>query len=122
MLWDVDDRRARGLGDQIAGNVRRAVGEGTLVAGERLPPATELAEALGVNSNTVLAAYRRLREEGLLEFRRGRGVRVRHDATVAAMVHDAARHLLEVGRTHGYRDDELAELVTNLGIEERRRG
>ncbi len=122
MLWDVDPGRVRGLGDQIAGNVRRAVGEGALVAGERLPPATELAEALGVNSNTVLAAYRRLREEGVLEFRRGRGVRVRHDATVAAMVHDAARHLLEVGRTHGYSDGELSELLTRIGSEGRRRG
>ncbi len=73
-----------------------------------------------MKSNTVFAAFRRLREEGVLELRRGRGVRVRHDATVAAMVHDAARHLLEVGRTHGYSDDELSELLTRICSEERR--
>ena len=44
--------------------------------GERSPPAKDLAAVLGVNTNTVLRSLRVLRDEGLLEFRRGRGVSV----------------------------------------------
>ena len=72
MLWTVDPASRLPLQEQIAGCVRRAVAEGLLAVGEQLPPASELAEALAVDRNTVLAAYRRLRDDGVLEFRRGR--------------------------------------------------
>ena len=60
----------------MAGEIRRAIAEGEAGSGERLPPAKDLAAILGVNANTVLRALRLLRDEGLLEFRRGRGVSV----------------------------------------------
>src|SRR5579862_360522 len=63
------------LHEQAAAEIRRAIAEGQARAGERLPPAVDLAAVLGVNRNTVLRALRLLRDEGLLEFRRGRGVR-----------------------------------------------
>ena len=56
--------------------MRGGIASGSLVPGKQLPPAAELAEALSVDRNTVLAAYRQLRADGLLEFRRGRGARV----------------------------------------------
>jgi DNA-binding transcriptional regulator YhcF (GntR family) len=114
MLWTIDPARAQPLHEQIAANVRRAVADGTLRAGERLPSAQELAGVLQVNANTVLAAYRRLREENLLEFRRGRGVRVRGDAVARASVNDCAHQLLAVGRQHGYDAHELANLLVTL--------
>jgi hypothetical protein len=43
-----------------------------------------------------LAAYRSLRDEGLLEFRQGRGVRVRGAVTGQAAVAHGAQHLIEV--------------------------
>ena len=69
---DPADRTA--LHQQAAAQIRRAIAEGQVAPGERLPPAGDLAAVLGVNRNTVLRALRLLREEGLLEFRRGRGI------------------------------------------------
>jgi DNA-binding transcriptional regulator YhcF (GntR family) len=110
MLWHIDPD-AGGLGAQIAANVRRAVIEGTLSDGDRLPTAADLAGVLGVNANTVLAAYRALREEGVLEFRRGRGVTVRAHNVGRSVVSEAVRGLLEVGRKYGYTARELSEMV-----------
>ena len=66
----------------MAACVVRSVHAGELAVGEQLPPATELAAALSVDRNTVLAAYRQLREAGILEFRRGRGARIAATAKV----------------------------------------
>ncbi|MFJ3641043.1 aminotransferase class I/II-fold pyridoxal phosphate-dependent enzyme [Streptomyces sp. NPDC090108] len=62
---------------EIAASVERAVGAGELTPGQLLPPMRELAEALGVNPNTVAAAYRTLRERGVIETAGRRGSRVR---------------------------------------------
>ncbi|MGC0381345.1 DNA-binding transcriptional MocR family regulator [Streptomyces sp. SAI-129] len=57
--------------------MERAVGSGELRPGQPLPPMRELAERLGVNPNTVAAAYRTLRERGVIETAGRRGSRVR---------------------------------------------
>lgn len=54
--------------------IRRAIAEGQALLGERLPPGPDLATVLGIKRNTVLRARRLLRDEGLLEFRRGHGI------------------------------------------------
>lgn len=53
------------------------MGSGGLEPGELLPPMRELAVELGVNPNTVAAAYRILRERGVIETAGRRGSRVR---------------------------------------------
>ncbi|MFD8813002.1 aminotransferase class I/II-fold pyridoxal phosphate-dependent enzyme [Streptomyces sp. NPDC059627] len=62
---------------EIAASVERAVGSGELEPGQLLPPMRELASRLGVNPNTVAAAYRTLRERGVIETAGRRGSRVR---------------------------------------------
>ncbi|MET8954893.1 aminotransferase class I/II-fold pyridoxal phosphate-dependent enzyme [Streptomyces sp. NPDC004393] len=62
---------------EIAASVERAVGSGDLEPGQLLPPLRELAGELGVNPNTVAAAYRVLRERGVIETAGRRGSRVR---------------------------------------------
>lgn len=53
------------------------MGSGDLTPGQLLPPMRELAERLGVNPNTVAAAYRTLRERGVIETAGRRGSRIR---------------------------------------------
>ncbi|WP_029384123.1 aminotransferase class I/II-fold pyridoxal phosphate-dependent enzyme [Streptomyces leeuwenhoekii] len=62
---------------EISASVERAVACGELEPGRPLPPMRELAERLGVNPNTVAAAYRTLRERGVIETAGRRGSRVR---------------------------------------------
>ncbi|MEU6551844.1 aminotransferase class I/II-fold pyridoxal phosphate-dependent enzyme [Streptomyces sp. NPDC046915] len=62
---------------EIAASIESAVGAGTLEPGQLLPPMRELAVRLGVNPNTVAAAYRTLRERGVIETAGRRGSRIR---------------------------------------------
>lgn len=62
---------------EIAASVEAGVGSGALAPGALLPPMRELAGVLGVNPNTVAAAYRTLRERGVIETDGRRGSRVR---------------------------------------------
>jgi DNA-binding transcriptional MocR family regulator len=64
--------------ESIAVNVEEAISHGTLAPGDALPPIRELAGRLGVNANTVAAAYRLLRDRGAVETAGRRGTRVRH--------------------------------------------
>src|SRR5271170_6076415 len=72
----IDPAEPTPIFEQVAAEIRRAIAEGEAKAGERMPLAKDLATVLGVNTNTVLRALRILRDEGLLEFRRGRGITV----------------------------------------------
>lgn len=101
------------LYEQVAGELRRAIADGEAKSGERLPPAKDLAAVLGVNTNTVLRSLRLLRDEGLLEFRRGRGVTVAGTPARGAVV-AGARELVALARRHGYRVDELLEIVESV--------
>jgi GntR family transcriptional regulator len=110
----VDRREATDLHEQVAAEIRRAIADGEARPGERLPPAKDLAAVLGVNTNTVLRALRDLREEGLLDFRRGRGVTVagtpQHGAVVVR-----AKELVRFARQQGYRLDELIRIIEDAG-------
>ena len=61
---------------QISTGVRELILSGKLPEGFRLPPERRLAEALGVNRSTVLAAYRELKADALVDSHVGRGTSV----------------------------------------------
>ena len=102
------------LHEQVAAEIRRAIADREAKPGERLPPAKDFAAVLGVNTNTVLRALRQLRDEGLLEFRRGRGVTVTATAERGAVVAQA-RDLVQFARRQGYNVSELVEIIENVG-------
>ena len=102
------------LYEQVAGELRRAIATGEAKPGERLPPAKDLAAVLDVNTNTVLRALRVLRDEGLLEFRRGRGISVAGTPEQGAVI-ARAKELIDFARLQGYRPDELARIIKQLG-------
>ena len=108
---EIDPARSTPLHEQVAAEIRGALAKGECRPGERLPPARDLAAVLGVNRNTVLRALRDLRDDGLLEFRRGRGVTVTDTAVDRSAVLEKARELVDLAHHYGFRREELVELV-----------
>ncbi|MFD5071220.1 GntR family transcriptional regulator, partial [Streptomyces sp. NPDC058369] len=94
------------------GGGRGAAPPGAAAPGERLPAARVLAESLGVNVHTVLRGYQRLREEGLIELRRGRGAAVADGASPhRARLLERIRETVGEARGLGLTSDELLALV-----------
>jgi GntR family transcriptional regulator len=111
---EIDPASSVALHEQVAAALRRALADGEAISGDRLPPARDLAAVLGVNANTVLRALRTLREEGLVEFRRGRGVTVTGVAQPRSAIVAKARELVELARQHGFRPDEVTEIIRQV--------
>jgi DNA-binding transcriptional regulator YhcF (GntR family) len=111
MLIRIDPGDPRPLYEQIELQVRAAIGDGQLVAGERLPPARELAEDIGVNVHTVLRAYGSLRDAGLLELRPRRGAVVAAASPPRQQLAAMARGLIDQAREHGLSSAEIVDLI-----------
>jgi GntR family transcriptional regulator len=109
----IDRQEPTDLFEQVAAEIRRAIADGEAKPGERLPPARDLAAVLGVNTNTVLRSLRLLRDEGLLEFRRGRGIHVAGTPEQGAVT-ARARDLVRFARRQGYRTEELIRIIENV--------
>ena len=74
---------------QIADSIRSALREGRLAPGFRLPPSRDLARHLGVNRNTVVAAYDALASAGVVESHTGRGTFLAHAAPLPGRAPEA---------------------------------
>jgi DNA-binding transcriptional regulator YhcF (GntR family) len=61
------------LGTQLAWQIQALVVNGRLRPGEQLPSVRRLADAAGVNVNTVRSVYERLEGEGFVSTQHGRG-------------------------------------------------
>ena len=112
MLIRVDPASPLPIFAQIAAAVRRELLEGRLVSGDRLPAAKDVARSLDVNLHTVLRAYQELRDEGLVDLRRGRGAVVTGaQPSVLVEVGEAVRTLVRAATAAGLSRQEAVSLV-----------
>jgi GntR family transcriptional regulator len=109
-IREVNKDESVALYEQVAAEIRRAIAEGEASPGERLPSAIDLAEVIGVNKNTVMRALHILREEGLLDFTRGRGIRVVASPN-KSILQTRINELMTVARTLGYRREEVIAII-----------
>jgi DNA-binding transcriptional regulator YhcF (GntR family) len=72
------------LHDQLTLQVTLGIAGGDLQVGDRLPSTAEISRRFGIHANTVSAAYRKLVDEKMLEFRKGSGYYVRDSASEIA--------------------------------------
>lgn len=115
MLITVDFAAGQPLSDQVAGAVRAAVASGAAKPGDRLPSARTVASSLGINLHTVLRGYQQLRDEGLVELRRGRTAVISGSADgLRVRLEDAAREFVVAARRAGASDAEALAAVERL--------
>jgi DNA-binding transcriptional regulator YhcF (GntR family) len=96
--------------EQVRDQVAAQVGDGTLVAGHRMPTVRALAADLGLAVNTVAKAYRELEQAGVIETRGRAGSFVTGDG-VERRARAAARAYLAETRTLGLSDADAVALV-----------
>lgn len=99
---------------QIKQAVLAAVADGTLTAGDRLPPIRQLAGDLGLAPNTVARAYRELEAEGVVASNGRRGTtvltppRIDDEARTSAAIEDTIRS----ARREGLDAASILDIVT----------
>ena len=98
------------LAEQVAAEIRRAIADGEAGPGDRLPLAMDLAAVMGVNKNTVFRALHLLRDEGLLEFRRGHGITVAGTPERSILL-TQVRNLVRSARHYGYKKSDLVAMI-----------
>lgn len=76
MYITIDEADRRPVYRQIAEEIKTLIARGELQEGVALPPVRQIASDLGVNLNTIAAAYRELQREGLVRVRHGAGAYV----------------------------------------------
>src|SRR5213078_834781 len=69
----IDETDRRPIYRQVADEIKALIARGELREGMALPPVRQVADDLGINLNTIAAAYRELQKEGLLKVRHGSG-------------------------------------------------
>jgi len=117
MLVHVDVRNGLAVYDQIVRQLKFAVADGAVRAGELVPSVRELARELAINPNTVARAYRQLQGDGVLEPVRGTGLAVssaanRHcRAERTRLIRSRVRLVLEEALQSGLNPSEIESLL-----------
>ena len=102
---------------QIADALRAAIQSGEYSPGDRLPPENDLMAKYGVARMTVRHAYGALREEGLVESRKGAGVYARDPAASPAVEVPPGLDLEALARDLNVAQEAIQRIRTRLGIQ-----
>ena len=104
MYITIDEADKRPIYLQVVDEIKGLVARGELEPGVALPPVRQVAADLGVNLNTIAAAYRELQREGLVTVRHGAGAFVssrqvphQNDAELRKALRASLAHLALVG-------------------------
>jgi GntR family transcriptional regulator len=104
MYITIDEADRRPIYRQIADEIKGLIARGELQEGIALPPVRQVATDLGLNLNTIAAAYRELQKEGLLKVRHGSGAIVssrrlvpQNDSELRKSLRTALSHLALAG-------------------------
>ena len=114
MYITIDESDRRPVYRQVADEIKGLIARGELREGMALPPVRQVAADLGVNLNTIAAAYRELQKEGLLKVRHGSGALVsarsmaqQNDAELRKSLRASLAHLVLAGLPRA----EIVEIV-----------
>ena len=100
MYITIDEADRRPVYRQIADEIKGLIARGELEEGIALPPVRQVAADLGLNLNTIAAAYRELQRDGLVRVRHGAGAFVssrrvsqQNDAELRKALRSSLAHL-----------------------------
>jgi GntR family transcriptional regulator len=126
MYITIDEDDPRPVYRQVADEIKALIAGRELREGAALPPVRQVAADLGVNLNTVAAAYRALQKEGLLRVRHGAGAIVtsagtgaKKDADIRKPLRSALAHMVISGLSRAEIlsavEEEIRQLHKNHG-------
>ncbi len=103
--------------EQIIAQISLGITGGNLKVGEKLPSTREIARRFQIHQNTVSAAYRRLAERNLVEFKKGSGFYVcKNDAETAnadVLLERLISRFFQDAAAHGFSTDEIIARLQN---------
>lgn len=120
----VSNKASRPLYEQIATQIKAAIMNGELKAGEAIPSVRALAKSLHISILTVQKAYSTLQEDGFIETTAGKGCYVsvqNQDFYLEEQqkkIEEKFAEAIEIARTSGISFDKLVDLLTILYEEE----
>ena len=110
--------------DQITTQIVLGVASGDLPIGQKLPGTREIARRYSVHANTVANAYRKLAEQGWLEFKKGSGFYVceTQTETIENSLDKLIAEFFQTARNEGFLladiKEKLARFFTNESADE----
>jgi len=117
VFLQIDAHNGLAVYDQIVRQVKFAVADGAIAAGELVPSVRELARELAINPNTVARAYRQLQDDGVLQAIRGTGLAVAAaarrpcQAERVKLIRARLRMVLEEAARSGLESQEIEQIV-----------